>query len=962
MTQWFLLRHGLVQTSAARGSVLTLSSAPSVWSVASGRCCVASSHWMRRYSTSSVPDRRKRNHFKSNRDHKGNSSKSKPGNWNLFDSTSGSRVGGSAATNTTNATGGAQNATRGKPAPKKNRNVARRGNAAVEQKQEPVFTNKFQNLLSFAFDEEDDEDGGDKPVDSKESGKSLLRSTSLAPAKKLSGVLKLQQRKEDEEEEEESDEDDIFTSEGTNDLAISALGLDMDSTNDDSAPASLLQKQKKAKPKTDATDTTGKKKLLKKQKKKDGRSLLKNFKFENSIFGGDDDFFGHVDWDERDTENREERRFKRQQRKKDKEKPKLMLPPQEVEIPTRVTVKDLAERMCIKSKVLIKSLRDLGESGLTDDSIITNDIAEVAVESLNMIPILLPPEFVDAELTLPPDDCSSFPVRPPVISVMGHVDHGKTTLLDALRKANVAASEAGGITQSIGAFTVDLGKKFGKLGTMTFIDTPGHAAFSSMRSMGSEVTDIIVLVVAADDGVRPQTEEVIRLAQKNNVPLVVAVTKVDMHAHDQREVIDRIAGELLNLGVVVETMGGETPLVCVSGKTREGLDTLKETIALHAEVMDLRADTTVHGEGVVLEAKIARGVGAQVDTIVKWGTLKTGAIVICGQEYGKIRALVGPDGKRLKQATPGTPVRVIGLKGLPNAGEPLLTVGSEERAKEVVEGREELLQWDLLAATEEAEAEVTGEIAHFRKRRYMGAMAKSREIELRRRQAEEEAKRVASLKVGEDGYVAKVVPIIVKTDSVGVITAIDDLIATLPTEEAVIKRILGAVGPVSSSDLALAEATGATIYEFNVRHPASIDQEALQKNLSLRHHNVIYSLLDDVTELLRENLDGVEETEVIGSAEVIQEIPITKSGRRTVSIAGCRVTSGSMTMQAKYRLLRDGEVIIEDVTMESMRHFQEKVSEVTKGQECGLQFQGIDSFRPGDVLEAYTVKVVKKGL
>ncbi|RLN92100.1 hypothetical protein BBJ28_00024608, partial [Nothophytophthora sp. Chile5] len=532
-----------------------------------------------------------------------------------------------------------------------------------------------------------------------------------------------------------------------------------------------------------------------------------------------------------------------------------------------------------------------------------------------------------------------------------------------LRKSKVAASEAGGITQRIGAFSVELGKKFGSQSAMTFIDTPGHAAFSNMRSRGSELTDLLVLVVAADDGVRPQTVEVAQLALKNNVPLVVAVTKMDMHEHDKDEVIKRLGDELLNQGIVVESMGGDTPMVCVSGKTGEGLDALKETIALHAEMMDLRADTALAGEAIVLEANMARGVGAQVDTIVKWGTLKQGSFVVCGLEYGKIRALVDESGKRVKQVTPGRPARVIGMKGLPEGGVALLSVESEERAKEVVAARQAMLDWDLMATAEEEEAETTGNgYGQRRRRKFAGARRKWAQVEVRRREAAEEAKRVAALSPGDEGYVANVVPIIVKTDSVGVISAIDELIASLPSDEAVIKRITAAVGPVTSSDLAMAQATGATIYAFNIKHPSSIDHEALQKEVSLRQHRVVYSLLDDIKELLQENLDGVVQQEVVGSAEVIQSIPISRAGRQTANIAGCKVTSGSLNMQAKYRLLRDGETVIENVDMESMRHFQQKVSEVTKGQECGLQLVGTDDFQPGDVLEAYTTKVVKKEL
>lgn len=952
-------------------------------------------------SASSVPDRRKRNHLPSNKkDHtrrKGEGADARAGggsdgrrveNRDLFGS---SARQGNSSNNSQQQQG---NAFR-QSLKKKNRSLNK------QEQQQPVFTNKFQNLLSFAFEEDGEAKEGDEHADgggAKANGGASSGSRAPRHADSTGKKKPLRQHHHKPAPKDDDGDDDLFADDGADGLALTQLGLDADfddgsAGEDQPWHAKKFKHRKAPRPKLFSADSDpasvlsalgissggsdgsgessdassgGGRKALKGKKKKDGRSLLKNFKFEHSLFDDDSDLFGHIDWEEKgDEDTREQRRFQRRLRKETKQKPKTMLPPQEVEVPTSISVKDLAERMCIKSKLLLKELKDLGERGLHEDSVLSNDIAEVVVESLNMIPVLLPPEFVDLELTVPPEDCSMFPTRPPIVSVMGHVDHGKTTLLDALRKSKVAASEAGGITQGIGAFSVNLGKNVGGENTpktMTFIDTPGHAAFSNMRSRGSEVTDLIVLVVAADDGVRPQTVEVIQLALKNNVPLVVAVTKCDMHSHDQDEVVKRIGDQLLNQGVVVEHMSGDTPLVCVSGKTGEGLDTLKETIALHAEVMDLRADPKPRGEAVVLEANVARGVGTQVDAIVKWGTLTNGSIVVCGLEYGKVRALVDDAGKRVKLVKPGNPVRVIGLKGLPEAGDALLAVESEEKAKEVIEQRREIIEWDLMATVEEEEQASTGTAVPHRRRKLARTRRKWEEQELRRRQEADEAKRLASLKAGDEGYIANVVPIIVKTDTVGVISAIDELIASLPSDEAVIKRIMAAVGPVTSSDLAMAEATGATVYCFNVKHQASIDREALEKNVSLRQHRVIYSLLDDVKQLLLENLSGVEETEVIGAAEVVQAIPITSSGRRTKNIAGCKVTMGSMNMQAKYRIVRDGETVVADVAMESMRHFQQKVAEVTKGQECGLQLGDFDAFQPGDVLEAYVVKVVKQTL
>ncbi|TYZ60887.1 hypothetical protein PybrP1_001459 [[Pythium] brassicae (nom. inval.)] len=949
MSQWSQLRGALQRALAAPGGT-------------------------RRFSVTSVPDRRMRNHLPSSR-------KPKPapapapakarGNWDLFSSSGSTATAGiapaSARANALDAAAATftppPSTTSAARSSKSVRAIAfgkRGGGGGQNGDAGPVFTNKFQNLLSFALE---DAAEPSRPPASRHGGKKLQRHAAAAAS---SAVV-------------EADDNSVLGSK------LSALGLidddddgaddgADDDDDDDTRPRKHKSKSKKnsvtapafgaAAAASAVPMTPDKRKQLKNKKKKVGRSLLQNFQFENSLFDADEDLFGHVDWSEKrvSDEDREQRRFQRTQRKQLKQQPvaaAAAAAPLEVEIPTTISVKDLAERMCVKSRVLVKALRDLGERGVKDETVLSNAIAELAVESLHMVPVLLPPEFVDVELTVPPADCSMFPPRPPIVSVMGHVDHGKTTLLDALRRSKIAAGEAGGITQSIGAFTVELGKKFGAQHRITFIDTPGHAAFSGMRARGSEVTDMIVLVVAADDGVRPQTVEVIQLAHKNNVPLVVAVTKCDMHAHDEQEVRNRVADQLLNRGVVVEQMGGDTPLVCVSGRTGAGLDALKETIALHAEVLDLRADSRAHGEAVVLEANVARGVGTQVDAVVKWGTLKNGSVVVCGLEYGKIRALMDESGKRAKEVGPGNPVRVVGLKGLPNAGDALLVVESEDRAKEVIAQRQEMLEWDLMATAEE-DGDGSGH-AH-RRRKYMGARRKWEQIELRRREEADEVKRVAALKAGEDGYVANVVPIIVKTDSVGVISAIDELIASLPSDEAVVKRIMAAVGPVSSSDLEMAQATGATVYAFNIKHPGTIDREALEKSVSIRQHRVVYSMLDDIKELLRDNLAGREETEVIGAAEVLQSIPITTSGRRTINIAGCKITMGAMNMQAKYRLIRDGETLADGLSMESMRHFQEKVGEVTKGQECGLQLDGHDSFQPGDVLQAYVVKVVKRAL
>nr|CCA18792.1 translation initiation factor IF2 putative [Albugo laibachii Nc14] len=697
-------------------------------------------------------------------------------------------------------------------------------------------------------------------------------------------------------------------------------------------------------------------------KPKKSRSLLKNFNFEYSIFDKNADLFDHVEW-KRNTKqsgiskNRPNNHASEPMRTQNGSHSNEL---REIEIPPHLSVKELASRMSTKCGHVLRILKDLGERRLNEDSIIANHIAELAVESMNMIPVLLPPEFVDAELTIPPEDCSAFPVRPPVVCVMGHVDHGKTTLLDTLRKSNVTASEYGGITQKIGAFSVNLGKSFGEQSTMTFLDTPGHSVFSGMRSRGVEATDMILLIVAADDGIQSQTIEVVEQAVKNGICMIVAITKCDMHGSDEQEAVQRISAQLMKYGVTTENLGGDTPVICVSGKTGDGLDLLKETIALHTEMKDLRADHDAKGEAIVLEAQVARGAGTQVDAVVKWGTLRPGSHFTCGLEHGKIKALLDQNQKQVKRVTPGHPVRLIGLKNLPMPGDALIVAESEERAREIVTHRRELIEWNLLAEVGERMDNSNNDIKPQGRRRFMGMRKKWEEVEMRRRRAAEEEKRLASLKFGDKDYVAQSIPILVKTDSVGTFSAIDELIATLPTDEVAIKRIASDIGTITSSDITVAETTGAIIYAFDLKQPTSIEKEAMQKNVSIRSHNIIYHLLEDIKGLLQQNLAQVVEKNVVGSAEVLQAIAISGSSRNLARVAGCRVIAGKLNVSSKFRLLRNGTTLIDDLSVRSMQHFQDQVNEISKGHECGLRFDGLDDFEPGDIIEAYTTIVVKK--
>ncbi|CAK4623585.1 unnamed protein product [Aphanomyces euteiches] len=685
----------------------------------------------------------------------------------------------------------------------------------------------------------------------------------------------------------------------------------------------------------------------------------KSLKFEKNIFSNN--FFPDVTWSSskgsstttgrKDTRAPATRSYKPQTppafkaRKFFKKKRAEPIRGLKVEIPSTITVEDLSERMCIKSERLLQTLRQLGERNLKDESELSAEVAELAVEEMGMIPILVE-GFVDVVPTVVPDDCSAFPMRPPIVTVMGHVDHGKTTLLDALRQTTT--KEAGGITQKIGSFTVPIDDT-----SIVFFDTPGHAAFATMRAQGSSLTDIIVVVIAADDGIQPQTREVLQLAVENGLPLIVAVTKCDRFPGQENEIVSRVTKELEEEGISEADM----QLVCVSGKTGEGLDELKQAILLQAELMELRADVDVPGEGVVVEGSIARGLGVTVDTMVTWGTLKVGQLIVCGVEYGKIKSLIDENGKTIKQARAGTPVRLVGLKELPQTGLPILPVESEERAKEVVAERARILE--QIKMKEAAAALVTKQHVS------LGRRNKGRQLEVQRQERAAEEERMEALTPDDEGYVPKAVPILLKANALGIIDAIDHMIAEMNSisRECVLKRILAGVGPVTTSDIDLAVRTGATIFTFNTRQPSQIEKEAAHKQIEIKSHNVIYTLMDDIEVHLTSQMTHMDKEESVGMAEILQNIPINVKGRQKAAIAGVRVTEGSIFLDATYRIIRDGEVVMDGLSLESMRHFQDKISESPKGKECGVQFRDDDAlFKVGDMIEAYRVVKVRPRL
>ena len=495
---------------------------------------------------------------------------------------------------------------------------------------------------------------------------------------------------------------------------------------------------------------------------------------------------------------------------------------------------------------------------------------------------------------------------------MGHVDHGKTSLLDAIRKTNVVSGEAGGITQHIGAYQVTTPN--GAL--VTFLDTPGHAAFTSMRARGAQVTDIVVLVVAADDSVMPQTVEAINHAKAAGVPMIVAINKVDKNGADP----NRVRTQLLSHEVVVEEMGGEVLDVEVSALTGKGLDTLLENIALQAELLDLKANPDRQAEGAVIEAKLDVGRGPVATVLVQKGTLKRGDIFVVGEQWGRVRALINDKGERIDEAGPSVPVEVLGLNGTPEAGDVLNVVDDEAKAREIASYRERLSR---------------------DKRAAVGSATTLDQL-------------LAKAKADKD---VKELPVVVKSDVQGSAEAIVQALEKLSTDEVRIRVLHSGVGAITESDVTLAEASSAPIIGFNVRANAPAREAANQKGVEIRYYSIIYNLVDDVKAAASGLLAPEIREKFIGYAEILQVFKITGVGK----VAGCRVTEGVARRSAGVRLLRDN-VVIHEGKLKTLKRFKDEVREVQVGQECGMAFENYDDMREGDVIEIFETETVERQL
>jgi translation initiation factor IF-2 len=582
----------------------------------------------------------------------------------------------------------------------------------------------------------------------------------------------------------------------------------------------------------------------------------------------------------------------------------------DVVIPESITVQELANRMAARAADVIKALMKLGVMA-TITQAIDADTAELVVQEFGHRPKRVSEADVELGLEGPEDDPATLVPRPPVVTVMGHVDHGKTSLLDALRQTDVAAHEAGGITQHIGAYQVRLpsGQR------ITFIDTPGHEAFTAMRARGAKVTDIVVLVVAADDGVMPQTVEAIRHAKAAGVPIIVAINKIDKPGVKP----ERVRQELLNHEVVVESLGGDTQEVEVSALKRINLDKLLEAILLQAEILELRANPNRPAEGTVIESRLDRGRGPIATVLVQRGTLHQGDIVVAGTEWGRVRAMLNDRGGQEKEAGPSMPVEILGLSGVPAAGEKLIAVESEARAREISEFRQRKAREKLAAAAQAG-----------RKGGNLDQM-------------------LARIQAGEQKEVA----VLIKADVQGSAEAISATVAKLGTDEVKVRILHAAVGQITESDVQLAKASDAVIIGFNVRATAQARELAHREGVDIRYYSIIYELADDIANLIRGKMAPKMREKFLGYAEVRKVFDISKVGK----VAGCMVTEGVVRRGAGVRLLRNG-VVIHEGELSQLKRFKDDVREVARGFECGLSFAGFNDIREGDVVECFETETV----
>ena len=602
-----------------------------------------------------------------------------------------------------------------------------------------------------------------------------------------------------------------------------------------------------------------------------------------------------------------EKRLAQQALRADELKPVV----REVVVPEAITVQELASRMAVRGAEVVKRLMEMG-TVVTITQSIDADTAQLVVEEFGHKVRRVSEADVEIGLKGEDDAADSLVARPPVVTVMGHVDHGKTSLLDAIRSSDVVSGEAGGITQHIGAYQVESASG----ARITFIDTPGHAAFTEMRARGASVTDIVVLVVAADDGVMPQTAEAINHARAANVPMLIAINKIDRPDADP----NRVRQALLQHEIVTEEMGGDVLAVEISATQKLNLDRLEEAILLQAELLELAANPDRVAEGIVIEAKVDRGRGAVATVLVQRGTLHIGDIVVAGAQWGRVRAMYDDHGGTARSAGPSVPVEILGLGGVPEAGDEVVVVENERRAREVSEFRQ--------ARAKEKEVA-------------RGAPLNLEQLfsEIREKEGKSE------------------LPLVVKADVHGSVEALVGALGRLGTDEVAARVLHAGVGGITESDVTLAAASDATIMGFNVRANAQARELASRCGIELRYHAVIYDVVDEVRATLEGMLRPEAREKTLGSAQILQVFEVGRVGK----VAGCRVTDGLVRRGSKARLLRD-DVVIHDGALKTLRRFKDDVREVKEGYECGMSFENHSDLREGDTIEFYEIEEVARTL
>jgi translation initiation factor IF-2 len=583
----------------------------------------------------------------------------------------------------------------------------------------------------------------------------------------------------------------------------------------------------------------------------------------------------------------------------------------DVQLPETIVVSELANRMAERSADVVKSLMKMGMM-VTMNQAIDADTAELVIEEFGHKAVRVSDSDVEQAIETVSDRDEDLRPRPPIVTIMGHVDHGKTSLLDAIRKANVVSGEAGGITQHIGAYQVTTPN--GSL--VSFLDTPGHAAFTSMRARGANVTDIVILVVAADDAVMPQTIEAINHAKAAKVPMIVAINKIDKYEANPQ----KVRTDLLQHDVVVEQMSGDVQDVEVSAKTGIGLDSLLEAIALQAELLELKANPNRAASGAVIEAKLDVGRGPVATVLVQNGTLRKGDIFVVGEQWGKVRALINDKGETVLEAGPSVPVEVLGLSGTPSAGDTLNVVETEAQAREIADYREKAAKDKRAAA---------------------GAATTLEQLM---------AKAKADADVTE-------LPVLVKADVQGSAEAIVQALEKVGNDEVRVRILHYGVGAITDTDVGLAEASGAPIIGFNVRANATARSSAQQKGVEIRYYSIIYDLIDDIKQAASGLLKAEVRETFIGYAKILEVFKVSNVGK----VAGCLVTEGVARRSAGVRLLRDN-VVIHEGTLKTLKRFKDEVKEVQSGQECGMAFENYDDVRPNDVIEIFEREEVQRTL